>query len=41
MKFYEINSGDILIDGVSIKDLTRVDIHDLFDMVLGLIWKKY
>ena len=33
MKFYEINSGDILIDGVSIKDLTRVDIHDLFDMV--------
>ena len=38
MKFYEINSGDILIDGVSIKDLTRVDIHDLFDMVLQDTW---
>ena len=38
MKFYEINSGDILIDGVSVKDLTRVDIHDLFDMVLQDTW---
>lgn len=34
MKFYEINSGDILIDGISIKDLTRENIHDLFVMVL-------
>ena len=34
MKFYEINSGDILIDGVSTKDLTRENIHDLFTMVL-------
>ncbi len=38
MKFYEINSGDILIDGVSIKDLSRDDIHDLFDMVLQDTW---
>ncbi len=38
MKFYEINSGDILIDGVSIKDLTREDIHDLFVMVLQDTW---
>lgn len=38
MKFYEINGGDILIDGVSIKDLTRENIHDLFIMVLQDTW---
>ena len=38
MKFYEINSGDIKIDGVSIKDLTRENIHDLFTMVLQDTW---
>ena len=38
MKFYEINSGDILIDGVSIKDLRRENIHDLFVMVLQVTW---
>ncbi len=38
MKFYEINSGDILIDGISIKDLTRENIHDLFIMVLQDTW---
>jgi len=38
MKFYEINSGEILIDGVSIKDLTRENIHDLFVMVLQDTW---
>ena len=38
MKFYEINSGDILIDGVSIKELTRENIHDLFVMVLQDTW---
>ena len=38
MKFYEINSGDILIDGVSINDLTRENIHDLFTMVLQDTW---
>ena len=38
MKFYEINDGDILIDGVSIKDLTRENIHDLFIMVLQDTW---
>lgn len=38
MKFYEINSGDITIDGVSIKDLTRENIHDLFVMVLQDTW---
>lgn len=38
MKFYDINSGDIRIDGVSTKDLTRENIHDLFTMVLQDTW---
>ena len=38
MRFYEINSGDIRIDGRSIKDLTRENIHDLFGMVLQDTW---
>ena len=38
MKFYEINGGDIKIDGVSTKDLTRENIHDLFIMVLQDTW---
>lgn len=38
MKFYEINGGDILIDGNSIHDLTRENIHELFCMVLQDTW---
>ena len=38
MKFYDINSGDIKIDGVSTKNLTRENIHDLFTMVLQDTW---
>ena len=38
MKFYEINSGDIIIDGVSIKELSREEIHKLFIMVLQDTW---
>ena len=38
MKFYEINGGDIKIDGVSTKELTRENIHDLFIMVLQDTW---
>ena len=38
MKFYDINKGEILIDGVSTKDLTRANIHDLFTMVLQDTW---
>ncbi len=38
MRFYEIDSGDIRIDGKSIKDLTRENIHDLFGMVLQDTW---
>lgn len=38
MKFYDINDGDILIDGVSIKELSRENVHDLFCMVLQDTW---
>lgn len=38
MKFYEINSGDILIDNISTKELTRENIHELFTMVLQDTW---
>lgn len=38
MKFYDINNGEILIDGVCTKDLTRSNIHDLFTMVLQDTW---
>ena len=38
MKFYEINDGDIIIDGISTKNLTRDNIHDLFIMVLQDTW---
>lgn len=38
MKFYEIDSGDIIIDGVSTKQLTRENIHQLFTMVLQDTW---
>ena len=38
MKFYDINSGDIKIDGTSTKDLTRENIHELFVMVLQDTW---
>lgn len=38
MKFYEIDGGDILIDGTSINELTRENIHELFCMVLQDTW---
>ena len=38
MKFYEINSGDIKIDGVSINDIKRENVHELFTMVLQDTW---
>lgn len=38
MRFNEVNSGDILIDGHSIHDLTRENIHSLFCMVLQDTW---
>lgn len=38
MRFYEVNSGDIKIDGVSTKDLRRENVHSLFGMVLQDTW---
>ena len=38
MKFYEINNGQILIDGVPTSELSRENTHDLFIMVLQDTW---
>jgi len=38
MRFYDINGGDIKIDGQSIYDLTRNDLRSLFGMVLQDTW---
>ncbi len=38
MKFYEINSGDIKIEGISTKELSRENIASLFTMVLQDTW---
>lgn len=38
MRFYEIDSGEIRIDGVPIRELTRENVHELFCMVLQDTW---
>lgn len=38
MRFYDIDDGDILIDDISIKDLSRENVHKLFCMVLQDTW---
>ena len=38
MRFYELNSGCIRIDGIPTSDLTRENVHDLFCMVLQDTW---
>ena len=38
MRFYEINSGKILIDGISIQDMTRTQLRTIFSMVLQDTW---
>ena len=38
MRFYEINSGSISIDGIPTTSLTRENLHDLFGMVLQDTW---
>lgn len=38
MRFFDINGGDITIDGVSINDMKREDDHNLFSMVLQDTW---
>ena len=38
MRFYEVGDGEILIDGVPIKDMSRRDLRDMFCMVLQDTW---
>ncbi|WP_400230288.1 ABC transporter ATP-binding protein [Methanomethylophilus alvi] len=38
MRFYEANSGDILIDGIPTRSMTRSQVHGLFCMVLQDTW---
>ena len=38
MRFFEVNSGRIMIDGVATTDLRREDVHELFGMVLQDTW---
>ena len=38
MRFYDVNSGAILVDGHNIKDLTRGDLRCMFGMVLQDTW---
>ncbi|RSX49263.1 ABC transporter ATP-binding protein [Bifidobacterium castoris] len=38
MRFYEINGGRILIDGIDTKDVPRWNVHDQFSMVLQDTW---
>ncbi len=38
MRFYELNGGNIKIDGVPISDMRREEIHSLFAMVLQDTW---
>lgn len=40
MRFYPINSGDILLDGRSIYDYTRASLRQQFGMVLQETWLK-
>ena len=38
MRFYELNDGDILIDGVSIKKMSKAELRSIFGMVLQDSW---
>ena len=38
MRFYELNSGNIRIDGVPISEMSRENVHRLFGMVLQDTW---
>ena len=38
MRFYELNSGRITIDGVNTQDMKRSEVHDAFSMVLQDTW---
>lgn len=38
MRFYDVNSGSIKIDGHNIKDFNRTELRDMFGMVLQETW---
>ena len=38
MRFYDVDSGEILIDGVSTMSMSREQVHDMFSMVLQDSW---
>lgn len=38
MRFYDVNAGEILIDGHNIKDFNRSELRELFGMVLQDTW---
>ena len=38
MRFYEADSGDILVDGISLRDIKRSQVHEMFCMVLQDTW---
>lgn len=38
MRFHEINEGDIKIDGISVHDMSREEVHNQFCMVLQDTW---
>ncbi|MCQ2458926.1 MAG: ABC transporter ATP-binding protein/permease [Ruminococcus sp.] len=38
MRFYDVDNGDILVDGVSVNKMKREDVHDMFDMILQDTW---
>jgi len=38
MRFYDVNSGSILVDGHDIRDFTRHDLRKMFGMVLQDTW---
>lgn len=40
MRFYDVNEGKILVDGVDIRDMTRGDLRTSFGMVLQETWIK-
>lgn len=38
MRFYDVTSGDILIDGISVKDMSKEEVRSCFGMVLQDTW---
>ncbi len=38
MRFYELNKGKITVDGTSLADISRENVHDIFGMVLQDTW---